>query len=94
AQVAYQQGKAIAHNLIAKVNGHPLKPANVRLRGSMMKLGIDESVANIFDRIEVSGEVGHLIREATYLELLPCPIHDFKVTTTWIIDEIFHRHSS
>ena len=94
AQVAYQQGKAIAHNLIAKVNGQPLKPAKVRLRGSMMKLGINESVANIFDRIEVSGEVGHLIREATYLELLPSPIHDFKVTTTWIIDEIFHHHIS
>lgn len=94
AQVAYQQGKAIAHNLTAKVKGNSLKPAEVKLRGSMMKLGINESVANIFDRIEVSGEVGHLIREATYLELLPSPIHDFKVTTTWIIDEIFHRHSN
>ena len=94
AQVAYQQGKAIAHNLKAKVHGHPLKPAKVTLRGSMMKLGIDESVANILDRIEVSGEVGHLIREATYLELLPTPIHDFKVTTNWIIDEIFNRHST
>lgn len=94
AQVAYQQGKAIAYNLNAKVKGHPLKSAEVKLRGSMMKLGIDESVANIFDRIKVSGEVGHLIREATYLELLPTPIHDFKVTTSWIIDEIFHRHSS
>ena len=93
AQVAYQQGKAIAHNLIAKVNNDPLEPAKVKLRGSMMKLGINESVANIFDRIQVSGEVGHLIREATYLELLPSPIHDFKVTTNWIIDEIFHRHN-
>ena len=93
AQVAYQQGKAIAHNLNAMIKGHSLTPAQVKLRGSMMKLGIEKSVANIFDRFEVTGHSGHLIREGTYLQLLPPPIHDFKVTTNWIVDEIFHRHS-
>jgi NADH dehydrogenase len=92
AQVAYQQGKAIADNLNAMIKGHPLTDAKVKLRGSMMKLGIEKSVANIFDRFEVTGHSGHLIREGTYLQLLPTPIHDFKVTTNWIIDELFDRH--
>jgi NADH dehydrogenase len=92
AQVAYQQGAAIAHNLKALALGHELKPAQVNLRGTLLKLGIDNSVANIFDRFQVEGDIGHLIRQGTYLELLPTPVHDFKVTSDWLKDEIFHRH--
>ncbi len=92
AQVAYQQGNAIAHNLKAMALGQQLKPAEVNLRGTLLKLGIDNSVANIFDRFQIEGEIGHLIRQGTYLELLPTPVHDFKVTSDWLKDEIFHRH--
>lgn len=92
AQVAYQQGTAISHNLIALAKGEVLKPAHVAMRGTLMKLGLGESVANIFDRLEIKGRSGHLIREATYLELLPTPIHNLKVTTEWLTDEIFNRH--
>lgn len=92
AQVAYQQGAAIAHNLNALALGNSLKPAEVNLRGTLLKLGIEESAANIYDTFEVAGEVGHLIRQGTYLELLPTPIHNFKVTTEWLKDEIFERH--
>lgn len=94
AQVAYQQGAAIADNLKAMALGYDLKPAKVNLRGTLLKLGIENSVANIFDRFEITGEVGHLIRQGTYLELLPTPVHDFKVTTEWLKDEIFHQHIS
>jgi NADH dehydrogenase FAD-containing subunit len=90
AQVAYQQGAAIAHNLIAIARGHTPKPAKVNLRGTLMKLGLGEGVANIFDRIEVKGKVGNLIRQGAYLELLPTPIHNFKATTEWLTNEIIH----
>lgn len=92
AQVAYQQGEAIAHNLTALGKGEALKPAAVNLRGTMMKLGLGEGAANIFDRFIVAGQVGHLIREGTYLELLPNSVHNFKATTQWLTDEIFHHH--
>ena len=26
--------------------------------------------------------------------MLPTPVHNFKATTDWMTDEIFHRHSS
>jgi demethylphylloquinone reductase len=91
AQVAYQQGAAIAHNIKALMENRLPTPAKVNSRGTLMKLGLDESAAEIFDRFEVKGTVGHLIRKAAYIELLPTPIKNFKATTQWLTDEIFHR---
>ncbi|NJR40742.1 MAG: NAD(P)/FAD-dependent oxidoreductase [Leptolyngbyaceae cyanobacterium CSU_1_4] len=92
AQVAYQQGQAIAHNLLAIAAGRSPSPSQINLRGTLMKLGIGEGVANLFNRIELKGELGHLIRQATYLELLPTPAHNFKNTTEWFTDSLFQRH--
>jgi NADH dehydrogenase FAD-containing subunit len=91
AQVAYQQGAAIAHALKAKVqNSDTLQPCQVSLRGTLMKLGLGTGVANLFDRYEIVGIVGQKIRQLTYLELLPTAIHNFKATVDWVKDEIFH----
>lgn len=57
-----------------------------------MKLGLDNGVANLFDKMQVKGKPGDLIRNGTYLEMLPTPVHNFKATTEWITDEIFHRY--
>ena len=92
AQVAYQQGAAIAHNLKAIALGNDPKPAKVNIRGTLLKLGLEDAAANIYNTFELDGKVGHLIRQGTYLELLPTPVHDFKVTTQWLKDEIFHQH--
>lgn len=92
AQVAYQQGKAIAHNLQAIATGRSPSPAQINLRGTLMKLGIGEGVANLFNRVELKGELGYLIRQATYLELLPTPAHNFKATAEWFTDSLFQRH--
>lgn len=93
AQVAYQQGSTIAYNLRAIAEGKPLKPANVSMRGTLMKLGLGESAANLVNRFEIKGKVGHLIRQGTYLELLPTPVHNFKATTQWLTDEIFDSYA-
>ena len=91
AQVAYQEGKAIADNLLALDQGKQLSQADVSLRGTLLKLGLGESVANLFDRYQIKGKLGHAIRETTYLTLLPTPVHNFKSTTDWLIDEIFEQ---
>jgi len=93
AQVAYQQGAAIAHNLNAIARGQPPKPATVALRGTLMKLGLGESVANLFDRVPITGKAGHVVRHGTYLELLPVYVHNFKATVGWLTDEVFQRQS-
>ncbi|BDI19649.1 NADH dehydrogenase [Nostoc cf. commune SO-36] len=92
AQVAYQQGANIAHNLKEIALEEELKPAKVNIRGTLLKLGLNDAAANLFNVFEVAGEPGHLIRQGTYLTLLPTPIHDFKATTEWVDEEIFHLH--
>ena len=92
AQVAYQQGAGIADNLIALSQGEEPHPVAVNLRGTLMKLGLGNGVANIFNQVQINGKTGDLIRNATYLEMLPTPVHNFKATTEWLTDEIFHRY--
>lgn len=91
AQVAYQQGKAIAQNLIALSKGEALKDSLVSLRGTLMKLGMEEGAAEIFDRYQVKGRPGYLIRQLAYLEMLPLPSHNLKVTAEWLSDGILHH---
>ncbi|MBH8577151.1 FAD-dependent oxidoreductase [Nostocaceae cyanobacterium CENA369] len=91
AQVAYQQGASIAHNLIALAKGTSPSPAHVSLRGTLMKLGLGNGVSNLFGKVQITGKPGDLIRSATYLEMLPTPLHDFKATTEWLKEETFHR---
>ena len=93
AQIAYQQGAGIAQNIIALSQGKELLPVKALMRGTLMKLGLSNGVANLFDKMQVKGKPGDLIRNATYLEMLPTPVHNFKATTDWITDEIFHHYS-
>ena len=92
AQVAHQQGVAIAQNLQAITEGRKPQPAEVTIKGSLMKLGLEDAAANLFDRFEVDGELGHLIRQGTYMNVLPTPFHDLKMTAKWINEEIFERY--
>lgn len=94
AQVAYQEGAIIAHALKAKAQGQEPHPGKVTLRGTLMKLGLGIGVANLFDRYEIFGKLGQTIRQLTYLELLPTPGHNLKVTGDWLRDEIFHRSAA
>ena len=80
AQVAYQQGATIAHNLQALAEGHSLLPVEIGLRENLIKLGLDESVADLFDSYQVKGHLGHLIHQAAYVDLLPTPTRNFKET--------------
>ncbi|MFZ4554954.1 MAG: NAD(P)/FAD-dependent oxidoreductase [Pseudanabaena sp.] len=90
AQVAYQQGEAIAHNLQALSESHSPIAFEAGMRGTLMKLGLSDGVAEIYDRYEVKGNLGHLIRQAAYLQLLPTPARNFKATIEWLSDEMFH----
>lgn len=89
AQVAYQQGQTIAKNLVALANGTELEAAQVALRGSLLKLGLGKSAANLFDRLAITGKPGYLIRLGTYLTLLPTPGHNLKALGGWMFDEIY-----
>ncbi|MEO0948117.1 MAG: NAD(P)/FAD-dependent oxidoreductase [Cyanobacteria bacterium J06641_5] len=89
AQVAYQQGQTIANNLVALDKGEELEAAQVTLRGSLLKLGLGKSAANLFDRLAITGKPGYLIRLGTYLTLLPTPGHNLKALGGWMFDEVY-----
>ena len=69
----------------------PVPSADISLRGTLLKLGIGESAAAIFDKVEVTGHIGHLIRAATYLNLLPLPGYKVKAGAQWLTDEVFEQ---
>ncbi|WP_427160410.1 NAD(P)/FAD-dependent oxidoreductase [Aliinostoc sp. HNIBRCY26] len=94
AQVAYQQGIAIAQNLKRMRESKPSVPVQISMRGTLMKLGLNESVANLFNKVQIKRQAGHLIREAAYLQLLPNAAHNRKVTAEWLTDELFQRDRS
>ncbi|MEQ8462700.1 NAD(P)/FAD-dependent oxidoreductase [Coleofasciculus sp. E1-EBD-02] len=92
AQVAHQQGDAIASNLQALAKGREPKPADVNIRGTLMKLGLEEAAANISNQVEVDGEIGHLIRQGTYMNILPTPLRDLKLTAKWFTEEVYQQY--
>ena len=92
AQIAYQEAATIAKNLIALSKDKELHPVDASMRGTLMKLGIRNGVANLFDKLKIDGRTGDIIRNITYLEMLPTPVHDFNATTEWLNEEIFHRY--
>ena len=92
AQVAHQQGSAIASNLEALAKGYQPKPAEANISGTLMKLGLEEAAANIFNQVEVDGNVGHLIRQGTYMNILPTPLRDLKLTAKWFKEEVYQQY--
>ncbi|MBE7385895.1 MAG: NAD(P)/FAD-dependent oxidoreductase [Leptolyngbya sp. SIO1E4] len=93
AQVAYQQGGAIAQALMATAQQKDSLPlTDVGLRGTVMKLGMGTAVANVFDRYEIVGSVGQTIRQMMYLSLMPTPAHNIRTTLDWIKDDVFQTH--
>lgn len=89
AQVAYQQGAAIARSLQALAEDRHPPHAQVQLRGSLLKLGLEKGGANLFEKIILTGKSAHLLRQGTYLTLLPTTARNFQVTTEWLSKEVF-----
>ncbi len=92
AQVAHQQGMSIAHNLKALVAGKPLSKTDVHIRGTLMKLGLEEGAANIYNQAEVDGTAAHLIRQGTYMSLLPNPVHNLQAGLKWFNEGVLKRY--
>ena len=88
AQAAYQQGAAIAKNLQALATNRTPDLAHVTIQGTMLKLGLNEAAADIFNRLLVEGKPAHLLRQGRYLTTLPTPVRDFKATTQWLSEEV------
>ena len=70
AQFAVREGRQIAPNIIAKLEGKELKPFAYKSKGSLASLGMSKAVADVYG-IKLSGTLAWLLWRGFYLSFLP-----------------------
>lgn len=86
AQHATRQAKTAAHNIAAQIAGTPLKPFHFPGLGKMGSLGHHSAVAELFDRIRISGFPAWFLWRTIYWWKLPGLDRKLKVALSWILD--------
>lgn len=90
AQHAIRQGKILAHNLSAKVNGGKMKPFSFKTVGQLAALGKRTGVAQIFG-FNFSGFIAWWLWRTIYLSKLPRFEKKLRVAIDWTLDLIFSK---
>ena len=57
----------------------------------MLKLGLNDAAADLFNRLLIEGKTAHLLRQGRYLTTLPTLARDFKVATQWLSEEVLEN---
>jgi NADH dehydrogenase len=63
AQIALDEGEAVAHNLLAEIEGRPLQPFVLHDRGIVVSVGEKSGVADVAGRT-LGGRLAHLLKDA------------------------------
>lgn len=93
AQVAVQQGRAVARNLIALMRGRELTPFHYRHKGFTLSLGQWNAIVQT-PVLTTSGLFGWLVYRGVYLFKLVGAANKFRVGVDWFLDMFFPRRSS
>ena len=91
AQAATQQGKAVARNVLAAIDGRDLEPFNYRPLGQLVEMGSEFAVNEVLG-IKFSGLMAALFWRATYLYKLESPQNRARIAADWFLD-LFYRPS-
>jgi NADH dehydrogenase len=84
AQVAIQQGQNLAHNILAELNGKPLKPFRYHDKGSMAIIGRNKAVTDLpKPNIHFQGFIAWLIWLFIHLLSLVNFRNKLKTITSW-----------
>jgi NADH:ubiquinone reductase (H+-translocating) len=89
AQAAVQQGKAVARNVLAAIDGHDLEPFDYKPLGQLVEMGSEFAVNEVLG-IKFSGLMAALFWRATYLYKLESPQSRARIATDWFLD-LFYR---
>lgn len=87
AQFAVREGKQLADNVIAKIEGKPLKSFAYTSKGSLASLGMSKAVADVYG-IKLSGTLAWLLWRGFYLSFLPGFAAKFRVGVTWLLNSV------
>lgn len=90
AQHALRQGKRVAQNILATIDGRPLKPFRYRASGSLVGLGHRTAAAEIRGR-KFSGLLAWFMWRSIYLSKLPGLERKARVALDWALDLMFPR---
>jgi NADH:ubiquinone reductase (non-electrogenic) len=78
AQVAYQQASCAAHNIAATIESKTLKPFKYLHLGDMLTLGRRSAIVSSYG-LNISGQLGGIIRRLAYIFRLPTMRHRLQV---------------
>ena len=70
AQFAVREGRQLAANIVAKLNGKEMKPFAYVSKGSLASLGMSKAVADVYG-VKLSGTFAWLLWRGFYLSFLP-----------------------
>jgi NADH:ubiquinone reductase (H+-translocating) len=63
AQIALDEAETVAQNLAADITGEPLEPYRFRYKGSVVSVGPDSGVADVFGHV-FGGRLVHVLKDA------------------------------
>ncbi|MBC7967565.1 MAG: FAD-dependent oxidoreductase [Fuerstia sp.] len=86
AQHAIRQAKTLAHNIAARINGREPKVFRFPGLGKMGSLGHHSAVAELFNRIRISGFPAWILWRTVYWWKLPGIDRKLKVGFSWLLD--------
>jgi NADH dehydrogenase len=91
AQFALRQGKTVAQNIVAAIDGRRPKRFAFTGLGEMVSLGRGTAVAELFGQIKVAGPLAWIMWRTFYLMRLPGLDRKLRVWLDWNMDRLFRR---
>ncbi len=91
AQAAVQEGKAVARNIIAAIDGGKLEPFRYRPVGQLVEMGSEFAVNEVMG-VKFSGFIAALFWRMTYLYKLESPNSRVRIAADWLLD-LFYEPS-
>jgi NADH dehydrogenase len=91
AQAAVQEGKAVARNVLASIDGGELEPFRYRPVGQLVEMGSEFAVNEVMG-VKFSGFVAALFWRMTYLYKLESPNSRVRIAADWLLD-LFYEPS-
>jgi NADH:quinone reductase (non-electrogenic) len=90
AQHALREGRIVAHNIVARINGGSMKPFTFSTLGQLAAIGHRTGVANVFG-INFSGFFAWWLWRTIYLSKLPRFEKKLRVALDWTLDVLFSK---
>jgi NADH dehydrogenase len=91
AQFALREGRTVARNIVAAIEGQPPQAFTFTGLGQLVSLGQHTAVAELLGGIKISGLLAWLLWRGFYLSRLPGFERKLRVWIDWTLDLFSHR---